>query len=147
MVDTLNITRQMEQNANLGTLDFYLVEDGKGKLAWTGTMDLCRPHICHRYHRLYLWRKICHVEKFQISVKNLNNLWSFIEIYAVFVLNLCGEKSVWRKSLWRKNDKYEVWSVTCESLVSREFSRIILQFHFSISISRHFNFTFTSRKK
>ena len=53
--------------------------------------------------------KICHVEKFQISVKNLNNLWSFIEIYAVFVLNLCGEKSVWRKSLWRKNDKYEVW--------------------------------------
>ena len=48
-------------------------------------------------------------------------------------------------------DKYEVWiilfPVTCESLVSREFSRIILQFHFSISISRHFNFTFTSRKE
>ena len=63
-----------------------------------------RAHICHKYHKLYLWRKICHVEKFQISVKNLNNLWSFIEIYAVFVLNLCGEKSV-----WRKNDKYEVW--------------------------------------
>ena len=31
------------------------------------------------------------MEKFQISVKNLNNLWIFIEIYAVFVLNLCGE--------------------------------------------------------
>ena len=42
-------------------------------------------------------KKICHVEKFQISVKNLNNLWSSIEIYAVFVLNLCGEKSVWKK--------------------------------------------------
>ena len=52
---------------------------------------MCRPHICHKYHKLYLWRKICHVEKFQISVKNLNNLWSFIEIYAVCVLNLCGE--------------------------------------------------------
>ena len=64
-----------------------------------------RPRICHRYHRLYLWRKFCHVEKFQISVKNLNNLWHFIKIYAVFVLNLCGEKSVWRKYLWRKNDK------------------------------------------
>ena len=50
------------------------------------------------------------MEKFQISLKNLNNLWSFIEIYAVFVLYLYGEKSVWRKSLWRKNDKYEVWS-------------------------------------
>ena len=46
--------------------------------------------------------KICYVKKFQISIKNLNNLWSFIEIYAVFVLNLCGEKSVWRKSLWIK---------------------------------------------
>ena len=48
------------------------------------------------------------MEKFQISVKNLNNLWRFIEIYAVFVLNSCGEKSVWRKSLWRRNDNYEV---------------------------------------
>ena len=69
-----------------------------------------RPHICHRYHRLYLWRKICHVEKFQISVKNLNNLWSFIEIYAVFVLNLCGEKLSPKAKVyvWRKNDKYEV---------------------------------------
>ena len=52
--------------------------------------------------------KNCHVEKFQLSILDLNNLWSFIEIYAVFVLNLCEEKSVWRKSVWRKNDKYEV---------------------------------------
>ena len=78
-----------------------------------------RPHICHGYHGLYLWRKICHVEKFQISVKNLNNLWSFIEIYAVFVLNLCGEKSVWRKSVWRKicvdkicvEKKWQIWGL------------------------------------
>ena len=58
-------------------------------------------------------RKICHVEKFQISVKILNNLWSFIKICAVFVLSVWGEKSVWRKSVWRKNDKYEVcpWRV------------------------------------
>ena len=47
------------------------------------------------------------MEKFQISVKNLNNFWSFIKIYAVFVLNMCGEKSV-----WRKNDQYEV----CEAI-------------------------------
>ena len=77
-----------------------------------------RPHICYRYHRLYPWRKICHVEKFQISVKNLNNLWSFIEIYAVFVLNLCGEKSVWAKSVWRKNDKYEVCATSVGSVSS-----------------------------
>ena len=53
--------------------------------------------------------KKCHVEKFQLSIQNLNNLWSFIKVYAVFVPNLCGEKSAWRKSVWRKNDKYEVW--------------------------------------
>ena len=73
-----------------------------------GKIVPCRPHICHGYHGLYLWRKFCHVEKFQISVKNLNDLWRFNEIHAVFGLNLNGEKSVWRKSLWRKNDKYEV---------------------------------------
>ena len=48
--------------------------------------------------------QICHVGKFQLSILNLNNLWSFIEFLAVFVPNLCGEKSVRRKSAWRKND-------------------------------------------
>ena len=38
-------------------------------------------------------------------------------------------------------------SVPCESLVSREFSRIFFQFHFSISISGHFHFTFHSRSR
>ena len=38
-------------------------------------------------------------------------------------------------------------SVPCESLVSREFSRIFFIFHLSISISRLFNFTFTSGKE
>ena len=35
MVDTLNVTHQMERNATLGISDFYLVE-------FTGTMDLER---------------------------------------------------------------------------------------------------------
>ena len=38
-------------------------------------------------------------------------------------------------------------TVPCESLDSREFSRIFLKFHFSISISSHFYFTFTSRSR
>ena len=58
------------------------------------------------------WRKNCHVEKFQLPIQNLNTLWSFIEVYNAFVPNLCGEKSAWRKSVWRKNDKYEVWRGT-----------------------------------
>ena len=27
-----------------------------------------RPDICHEYHELYLWKKNCHVEKFQLSI-------------------------------------------------------------------------------
>ena len=26
------------------------------------------PHICHKVHMQDMWRKICHVEKFQISI-------------------------------------------------------------------------------
>ena len=68
-----------------------------------------RAHICHEYHELYPWRKNCYVEKFGLSIKNLNNLWSFIKVYAVFVQNLCVEKFAWTKSVWRKNYKYKVW--------------------------------------
>ena len=68
-----------------------------------------RAQMCHEYHELYYWRKKCHVEIFGLSIKNLNNLWSFIKVYAIFVPNLCGEKSAWRKSACRKNDKYEVY--------------------------------------
>ena len=64
-----------------------------------------RAHICHEYHELHSSRKNCHVEKFQLPIQNLNNLWSFIEVHNSFVPNLCGEKSV-----WRKNDKDEVWN-------------------------------------
>ena len=58
-----------------------------------------RAHICHRYHRFYPWRNIYHVEKFQIYVKNLNNLWIFIEIYAV-LFYICVEK------------KLQIWCLT-----------------------------------
>ena len=82
-----------------------------------------RAHICHRYHGFYPWRKNCHVEKFQLSIQNLNNLWSFIEVYAVFVPNLREEKSVRRKYVWRKNDKYKVWFET--SLIAHPRSCLI----------------------
>ena len=36
--------------------------------------------------------KSCHVEKFGLSIMNLNNIWSFIKDYDVFVPNLYGEK-------------------------------------------------------
>ena len=69
------------------------------------SQKIYRAHICHEYHELHSWRKNCHVEKFQLPIQKLNNLWSYIEVHNAFVSNLCGEKSV-----WRKNDKYEVCS-------------------------------------
>ena len=70
----------------------------------SGLPIIHRAHICQKYHKLYLWRKICHSEKFQISVKNLNNLWTFIEIYTVFVLNSCGENLCWEKMTNMRSD-------------------------------------------
>ena len=32
------------------------------------TLCRIRPDICHEYHKLYSWRKNCHVEKFQLSM-------------------------------------------------------------------------------
>ena len=45
-----------------------------------------RPHICHGYHGLYLWRKNCHVEKLQLSIyDNCGEIENF---------STCGEISV-----------------------------------------------------
>jgi len=42
MVDAVNVTRQMERNANLGISDFYLVEDQEG----TEEQLLQVPRVC-----------------------------------------------------------------------------------------------------
>ena len=61
-----------------------------------------RPRICHRYHRLYLWRKFCHVEKFQISGKNLNNLSK----YMPFLFKICVAKNLCGENLCREKMTY-----------------------------------------
>ena len=36
------------------------------------------PDICHKYHKLDMWRKICHVEKFQIYMHDrCGEIWNF----------------------------------------------------------------------
>ena len=59
------------------------------------TLVKSRAHICHKYHKLYLWRKNCHVEKF----------WEILPQFTRFHV----EKNLAQKvHLWRKNDKSEV---------------------------------------
>ena len=44
-----------------------------------------RPDICHEYHELYLWRKNCHVEKFQLSMyKNCGDIENFSTCEEIF---------------------------------------------------------------
>ena len=69
-----------------------------------------------RISRIIFVEKNCHVEKFQLSLQNLNNLWSFIKVYAVFVPNLCREKSVRRKHVWRK--KWQIWGLSIDGMYS-----------------------------
>ena len=98
------VSQSLEQKSDSFTDKSFRAHTRRTMHTTIGEGDETRPHICHIYHRLYLWRKFCHVEKFQISVKNLNNLWRFIKIYAVFVINLRGEKSLWRK-------KWQIWGL------------------------------------
>ena len=69
---------------------------------FTPSAFMHRPDICHEYHELYLWRKNCCVEKFQLSmydncgeIENFSTcgeisvqLLGFIAIFAVLLLNL-----------------------------------------------------------
>ena len=48
--------------------------------SWGGLGLFCkaltfRAHICHKYHKLYLWRKNCHAEKYWENVGNFGKLW------------------------------------------------------------------------
>ena len=58
------------------------------KISWgeRWAPDGGRAHICHKYHKLYLWRKNCHVERFQLSMyDNCGEIENF---------STCGEISV-----------------------------------------------------
>ena len=51
-----------------------------------------RAHICHKYHKLYLWRKNCHVEKFG---EILDKFWEIWGNFGRFCHNL--HAFMWRK--------------------------------------------------
>ena len=54
------------------------------------------PHICHKYHKWDMWRKMCHVEKFQIYMHDrCGEIWNFStwRVISNFttVHDICGE--------------------------------------------------------
>ena len=55
-----------------------------------------RAHICHKYHKLYLWRKNCHVEKFW---KKIGKFWEILPQFTRFHLekNWAQKVHLWRK--------------------------------------------------
>ena len=62
------------------------------------TLCRIRPDICHEYHKLYSWRKNCHVEKF----------WEILPQFTRFHVEVNWAQKI---HLWRKNDRYEVWEI------------------------------------
>ena len=55
--------REGEGEESLDLTD-HLRESNSGSwpVVEAAVRPLCRAHICHKYHKLYLWRKVC-VEK------------------------------------------------------------------------------------
>ena len=89
------------------------------------------PHICHLYHLPDMWRKICHVEKFQISMRDkCGEIWNF---------STCGVISnfaIWK--MWRNLKFLHIWHVcdvenasTCVKFMSFIVKLVLSQFmHF-----------------
>ena len=63
-----------------------------------------KPHICRKYHKWFLWWKICHAEKFQIYMhERCGKIWNF---------STCGvisNFSTWQ--MWRNLKFLHSWHV------------------------------------
>ena len=95
------------------------------------------PHVCHRYHRQWMWRKLDHVEKFLEILQKVFILFH-VEKLAVQMLNsmwrenlsnniACGEKLTNMRHGWNmKTSKHlhghgvVVWSHCCGPVVWAE---------------------------
>ena len=87
-----------------------------------------RAHICHEYHEFYLSRG---------------------EMSALYTVpNLCGEKSVQRKYVWRKNDRsgYNMEDLTTgTSYLTTGTLRIVTYHHKHNKMRRFFQGLFDSQ--
>ena len=102
----------------------------------------CKITCCGQNCTLNVW---LHHENHTLSCTFFVNYTTFVKYMDHFHVQ-SRKFYTWQKKLHRLWCLWQIWGpthpVTCESLVSQEFSRIILKFHFSIS--RHFHFTFHS---
>ena len=97
------------------------------------------------YHTLEIFAKDDHKKKPRsiLAYSVFRLLWSFHKL-TTWWMKLFSLFPSWMV-LAVPRQLYRWPAVTCESLVSQEFLRILLTFHFSIS--RHFHFTFHSRSQ
>ena len=87
--------------------------------------DMDIPDICHKYHKLDMWRKIFHVEKFQIYmhdrcgkiwnfstcgvISNFSTLWRCGEIWHFSTCWVISNFSTWQ--MWRNLKFLHIWHV------------------------------------
>ena len=60
-----------------------------------------RAHICHKYHKLYLWRKI-------VMLRNFGEILGHFGTFCHNLRDSCGKKLSPKSTFVEKNDKYEV---------------------------------------
>ena len=77
-----------------GDLSLYFLAQFKLNVYKLRKMLKCIPHICHIYHILDMWRKNCHVEKFQICMHDIcREIWNFSTCWVI------SNFSTWQ--MWR----------------------------------------------
>ena len=80
-----------------------------------------RPHICHRYHRLYSWTK-------NLSCGEISDFCKEFEQFMEFYWNLCRfcSKFVWRKICVEKisvEKKWQIWGMPPQGLQIENWSK------------------------
>ena len=70
---------------------------------------ISRAHICHKYHKLFLWRKNCHVEKFWEILGNFEKFWENLGDFATIYVLSCGEKLSPKSTFVEK--KWQIWGL------------------------------------
>ena len=95
--------REGEGEESLDLTD-HLRESNSGSwpVVEAAVRPLCRAHICHNYHKLYLWRKF---GKMWEILENFEKFWEILPQFTRFHVEKNWAQKV---NLWRKNDKYEV---------------------------------------
>ena len=92
-----------------GMCDDFIVKGGILHKTFIFVQHMFRAHICHKYQNLSCGENSDFCKEFEQFMEFYRNLCRFL-------FEICVQKNLWRKSVWLKNDKYEVCNMLFASL-------------------------------